>query len=258
MTKKGEKGKMVIGDIMKAKDKAKKRARLTLRNVICFLASIIIVLYLIIFYHYYFGRNNVYAKEASSPSIEDVKISNAGEIDIDKVIEENSKSGQREEYQIEDAVLEYITTYRNNPSLPKGSIQVVQEGREGKQQITKKSVYEGDELVSEEQVETKVTKASVNKIVEVGTGSGFSNYKVKVGDVLYVTSDRLSVMVEANEQSQKIATLLKDNEVKVLEIQNDWYKISSGSTTGYVKSECTTYRNPNASNEEESRNKYKC
>ena len=89
----------------------------------------------------------------------------------------------------------------------------------------------------------------MNKIVEIGTGNYTSNYQVKVGDTLYVTSDRLSVMVEPNEQSQKIATLSKGNELKLLEIQNDWYKILCGSTTGYVKSECTTYINSGAEQE---------
>ena len=244
MTKKGEKGKMVIGDIMKAKDKVKRRSKCTLKNLICFLFSIIILLYCIIFYNYYFSRNNVYAKEASTVP-QNVKISNASEIDIDKLIAQNANIGQKEEYYIEEAELEYITTYRNNSSLPKGTIQVVQEGREGKQQITKKRVYENEQLISEEQVGAKVTKASINKIVEIGTGSGKNNYKAKVGDTLYVTSDRLSVRVEPSEETQKIATLSKDDEVKILKIQNDWYKILSGSTIGYVKSESTIYKNPN-------------
>ena len=65
-----------------------------------------------------------------------------------------------------------------------------------------------DELINEEQVSAKITKAAVDKIGEVGTGSGSSNYELKGGDTVYVTSDRLSVMVDADENSQKIATLV--------------------------------------------------
>lgn len=237
---------------MKAKDKMRKmqktHMKITLKNIITFLGLIISLLYIVIFYNYYFGRSNVYASETIS-NIEETQISQAKEIDIEKIITQNTKEGQKEEYSVEEATLEYITKYRNNASLPKGQMQVVQEGREGKQEITTKRTYQQEELISEEQVASKVTKASVNKIVEIGTGNYTSNYKVKVGDKLYVTSDRLSVMVEPKEQSQKIATLVKGNELKLLAIENEWYQISSSSTIGYVKAESTTYLDANKKEE---------
>lgn len=233
---------------MKAKDKARKRqkieVKITLKSLITFLAFIISLLYCVIFYNYYFGRNSVYASERIA-DIEPIKISQAQEIKIEQILAQNVEEGKREEYSVEEATLEYITKYRNNATLPKGQMQVVQEGREGKQEITTKRTYQKDELVAEEQVSTKVTKAAVNKIVEVGTANYTSNYKVKIGDKLYVTSDRLSVMAEPNEQSQKTATLTKGNELKLLEIHDEWYKISSASTIGYVKAESTTYLNTN-------------
>ncbi len=161
--------------------------KLNLKNIITFLAFIISLLYCIIFYNYYFGRNTVYAKETAS-SIEQTKISQAKEINLETILEKNAKEGQKEEYSIEETVLEYITKYRNNNQLPKGQIQVVQEGREGKQEITIKKTYQNEELVKEEQVSCKVTKASVNKIVEIGTANYTSNYKAKIGDKLFRNS----------------------------------------------------------------------
>ena len=228
---------------MKAKDKKKKYIFFTLKNIIIFSIAVISIFYIIIFYHYYFGESVVYATEASSP-VNDLELSEAEKIDIDSYIQNNSKEGIKEEYTVEEVELEFLTKYKNNASLPKGTLQVTQEGRKGKQQITTKKTYENDQLISEEQVSAKITKAAVNKIVEIGTGSGrASNYEVKVGDTVYVTSDRLSVMVEPSEESQKVATLSQNDELKVLEIQGEWYKIRSGSTIGYVKSEATTYRN---------------
>ena len=159
-------------------------------------------MYIAIFYNKYFEKNNVYAKETSI-EIENIKISNAKPINIEEVINKNSSIKERIEYVTEDIELEYITKYKDNDLLPKGTIQVTQEGRQGKQQIIKKKVYQNDELISEEQVSCKVTKAAINKIVEVGTARYKSNYKIKVGDTLYVTSDRLSVMIEPNENSRK-------------------------------------------------------
>ena len=229
---------------MKAKDKKKKYIFFTLKNIIIFSIAVISIFYIIIFYHYYFGESVVYATEEVSSPINNLELSEAEKIDIDSYIQNNSKAGLKEEYTVEEVELEFLTKYKNNASLPKGTLQVTQEGRKGKQQITTKKTYENDQLISEEQVSAKITKAAVNKIVEVGTGSGrASNYEVKVGDTVYVTSDRLSVMVEPSEQSQKIATLSQNDELKVLELQGEWYRIRSGSTVGYVKKEATTYRN---------------
>ncbi len=238
---------------MKSKDKAKKHVKLTVKRMIIFSAFSIIILYGMIFYNYYLAKNEVLAQEvnADTDSIKKFEISNAEQVNLEDIIEMNNKSSQKEEYYVEEAELEYITKYKSNSTLPKGVIQVIQEGREGKQEITKKRVYESEEIITEEQVSAKIIKAAVNKIVEVGTGSITNTYTVKVGDIIYVTSDRVGVMVEPSENSQKIATLTKGIELRVLETQNSWYRVSGSGTTGYVKSENTTYINPNSKYEQE-------
>ena len=236
---------------MKSKEKTKKHIRLNIKNLIYLFAFCIIILYMYIFYNIYFDKNKVYAKETNNEPADNITISKAEQVNLEDIINNNFSENQKEEYFVEEAELEYITKYTTNPDLPKGMIQVVQEGREGSQEITKKRVYENDQVISEEQVSAKVTKAAINKIVEIGGGAYKSNYKVKVGDTVYVTSDRLSVYVEPNDNSEKIATLEKQSELKITEIQNDWYKITSSYTIGYVKAESTTYINPNAKYEEE-------
>lgn len=244
---------MLAGENMKTKEKEEKTQKgkkiSWLRNSITFLAFIISLLCGVIFYNYSFKKNNVYASEMIQNEIQEIKISGAQEINIEEIISQNKQEGRREEYLVEEMTLEYVTKYRNNASLPKGQMQVVQEGREGKQEIIIKRTYQQEALVAEETVGSKVKKAAVNKIVEVGTANFTSNYKVKVGDTLYVTSDRLSVMVEPVENSQKVATLEKGNALKLLEIQNQWYKISSSGMIGYVKAESTTYIDSNKKQE---------
>ena len=106
-----------------------------------------------------------------------------------------------------EEVLEYLTQYRTNKEIPKGISVVVQEGRQGKQEITIKTTYdkEGNQI-KEEQTNATIIKASANKIIEVGGASYTSNYKVKVGDKIYVTSDELAVRAEAEEEqhSQRV------------------------------------------------------
>ena len=239
---------------MKSKDKTKKNVKISLKSIIYFLAFIISLLYLIIFYDRYFAKNKVYAKETNS-NIENVKISNAKALTTNDIIGNITNKNKKEEYYVQEVELEYITKYRNNPNLAKNTIQVVQEGREGKQQITIKREYENDEIIKEEQESIKITKAAIDKIVEIGTGNNIKQYKVKTGDFVYVTSDRLSVMSEANENSQKVATLEKDSQLKVLQIQNEWYKIICGSVEGYIKAESTTPINKQAEINQKTTNK---
>lgn len=236
---------------MKSKDKGKKYIKVTLKNIIICCSFAIIILCCISFYNYYFNKNEVYAKETNNIKTDNIKISNAQLMNLDEIVNNNTQNKQKEEYITEEVELEYITIYQTNSNLSKGVIQVIQEGREGKQQITKKKTYENGEIISEEQVNSKITKAAVNKIVEVGTNNYKSNYKVKIGDVVYVTSDRAEVMTEPNENTQKVATLVKGKELKIISIQNDWYKISSSDVTGYVKIENTTYINKDNENEQE-------
>ena len=243
----------MIGDNMKSKEKREKKVKLTIKNIIYFLIFMVFILYAFLFYNLYFSKE-VYATEENSDNrAEEVKISKAEEINLDEIITQNTNDGQKEEYEVKEEVLEYITKYRTNNDIPKGMVQVVQEGRQGVQEVTIKKTYKDEELINEEQVSQKVTKASINKIVEIGRGARKSNYTVKVGDTVYVTSDRLSVMAEPDENAQRVATLAKNDVLTVKEIKDTWYRIESGSTRGYVKAECTTYLNPNKQNEEETK-----
>lgn len=228
---------------MRAKDKTGKKMKFTIKNLILFLGFILIILYSIIFYNYFFINNEVLAKETSAETTDtsDVVISTAEKVDLDNIIKNNTKNMQKEEYIKEETTLEYITKYQQNTNLAKGKIQVIQEGREGIQEITKKRIYENGELKEEKQVSSKVTKASVNKIVEIGAGSKISNYKIQKGDTVYITSDRANIMLEPDENSEKLTTLSKLTNLKVLEVKNDWYKINAQGTTGYIKIENTGY-----------------
>lgn len=170
-------------------------------------------------------------------------------ISIDEIITQNQII-MKEEIEKQDMDLEYTTKYTEDNDLPKGMIQVLQEGIDGKQQVITKKKYKNDTLISEEQMGTQITKAAVNKIVVIGTGPYESNYTPKKGDTLYVTSQTLAVRVEPDETAEKIITLLKNHEVKLLKKEKIWYQISYQSYIGWAKADCLTYLNPNAPQEE--------
>lgn len=104
---------------------------------------------------------------------------NLNPVDINQILIENTSNRIEQEMVFEEICLEYTTEYRNNSELPTGTIQVIQEGRDGKQNAIVIKKYIDGELISEELVAENLVKASINKVVEVGTGAGVNNYKPK-------------------------------------------------------------------------------
>ena len=232
---------------MKSKEKNKK-VKITLKTIIFSAVAFFIFLYMFMFYNIYFPTNKSYAKETDTKP-EETKISNANKINIDEIINTNTGNGQAIQITQKEEVLEYLTEYRTNKTLPKGVSYVVQEGRQGTQNITIKSTYKDGELLSEEQVGASVIKASYNKIIEIGGASYSSSYKVKAGDTVYVTSDELGLMKTDSEESRRITTLKRNDNLKILKITQNWYEVSYQNMTGWVKNECTTYINSKEENE---------
>ena len=125
----------MIGDYMKTKENKGKNVKITTKNFIYFLAFIVFVLYSFLFYNLYFSREVYAVEETTSQKIEKIKISQAKELNLDDIISQNTNDGKTEEYEVKEEVLEYITKYRTNADLPKGVVQVIQEGRQGIQEV---------------------------------------------------------------------------------------------------------------------------
>lgn len=178
-----------------------------------------------------YSKNNVVYANTS-----DVEISKASNIDIEEIIKKNNKISS-ERIITEEINLEYITQYKNSNELPKGTIQVIQEGRTGKQQITKKITIDenGEEKIEELSSITIVSPA--DKIIEVGTSLSKKSYKITKGSEVYITSDSAEIRAEDNEQSKKITTLFRNTKLKIMEIKNNWGKIFTNNQYGWIKIE---------------------
>ena len=100
-----------------------------------------------------------------------LEISDCAKIDLDEIINKNTDNiGYREEIEIEEVELEYITKYKNNDELYIGTKKVSQEGRNGIQKITTKITYnQNGDKIKEQQMSAVVTKSSINKIIDIGT-----------------------------------------------------------------------------------------
>ena len=208
--------------------------------------GIILIAILVTIYVIYNIYTNQIISYASNDKIltETPRISNAKKVNIENIIMEN-QNYNIEQIRTEEVELEYITEYRNNNTLSKGTMQVVQEGRTGLQQVTIKITYNENGEMYEEQINSITTKAAVKKIVEIGTSNSKYSYKVTKGSNVYVTSDRANIMRENNIQSDKVTTISKNTEMTVLEVNGDWYKISVDGQVGWIKAENVTSVNPN-------------
>lgn len=215
------------------------------RNIKIAICIGIIAIFLILGVIYIDTNNQVAYATISENKSENIKISKASKIEIQELIKQNSETGITQQVISENIEIEYITEYVQNNNLVTGTIRVIQEGRTGIQQNLIRKTYENEIEISSEQLNSNIIKSPINKIIEIGTGKGkAAKYTPVIGDIIYVTSDRLTVYLEKNEYSQKTGTLTKNNEGAILQISDDWYKIKTERVTGWIKAECTTNINP--------------
>lgn len=184
-------------------------------------------------------KKTVYA--SNNEKVENITLQireDSNEIDIYEIIQNNTKNGITEELITEEVDLEYTTIYQNNDQLGKGTIHILQEGRNGIQKITRKNRYENGELISTEQLESKIVKSSIQKIVEIGTANYTYKEKINMGDTVYIAPSTVSVRLEPNIEAEKIITLNQNDAITVKQIKENWYQISYQNYVGWIEKEC--------------------
>lgn len=171
---------------------------------------------------------------------------NKNKIDINEILKENTGAVYKKTLNIDEVDLDYTTEYVENSELPTGTIQVKEEGVDGKQMMVIIKTYGGNEYISEERIEGKVVQEAKNKIVEIGTGEGTNNYTPKEGDSLWTTPERVKLREAPNKKANELCDILKDSKVVVMQVvNNNWLKIQVENYIGYSDSACFTNINPN-------------
>lgn len=176
---------------------------------------------------------------------------NKNKIDVKKIIKENTSITYKKTLDVDEVDLDYTTEYVENPALPAGTIQVIQEGTDGAQSIVIIKTYAGSEFIGEERIQGDVKIKATNKIVQIGTGEGINNYTPKEGDSVYATPELVKVREAASRKSAEICTIAKDEKAVIMEVvNNNWLKIQFSTNIGYVDSKCFTNINPNGGNQD--------
>ena len=116
------------------------------RNIAIIVLIVIIVLAIIfvsgIFIIKYRVSKDVVTQITTEPKeIEWLNEEYEGIININDIIKENVNNQIKEVIETQVVELEYETQYQNNPSLPKGKVQVLQQGQDGKQELIIKKQY---------------------------------------------------------------------------------------------------------------------
>ena len=222
------------------------------------LSLIAVALVIAIIFGIYYTRNESYAAEEEKAilavEVPITKKDKSKEINIDEIVENNTKIKKVERLETQETDIEFTTQYIENSSLAKGKIQVLQEGVDGKQNSVLKNVYEGDKLISSTQVSSQITKASIDKIVQIGTGAYSNTYVPVVGDELQATSITLPIRVNPDENSEKIVTINKGQKVTLKAKQGDWYYVAYENYLGWAKMDCLEYVNPNGTGDGDENN----
>ena len=188
------------------------------------------------------NKNESLATNSENVEEKNYEKANIEEFNIDEIINNNTAEPIKEEIVFEEIDLEYTTIYKNSSSIPKGKMQVSQEGRDGKQIVVTKKKYRGNDLISEEQTGRTIKVSSVDKIVQIGVGTDQLSHNIQRGDKAYVTSSTLNVFIEKDRNSTKVTTLQKNTQVNIVEVDNDWCKVKYNSYYGWVDINCLEYR----------------
>lgn len=192
---------------------------------IILLLSIIILIFIVLYFKLVLNKQIYATNDTINNKKQLVKISEADLIDIEKTIENNNQNINKEEIYEKQEELEYITKYKYNNDLYVGTTRISQQGRNGIQTITiKKKLDDNGNIIQEEQVGARVTKSSLDKIIEIGT-------KVYVAPKVEkkYKSSKLSFNMALNEPSgltiEQFKKILTDNKDvnKIFENNSDYF-----------------------------------
>ena len=90
----------------------------------------------------------VYATEIQENTVKNIAVQENVTVqsleDVLEIIEKNNAILVKEEVEKQVIDVEYITKYQENAELPKGTMQVIQDGSDGKQTVIMKRTYENE------------------------------------------------------------------------------------------------------------------
>lgn len=111
----------------------------------------------------------------------------------------------REEFKTEEEIIPFERQIVRNESLPEGENRLIQQGMNGLQEITYRSVFEDDVEVSNSLVKTTILQAPVSEITMVGVQAIFAPLPIP-GVLAYLAGGNAWIMEESTANRRALVT----------------------------------------------------
>ena len=201
---------------------------------------ILIVSLALLFLSYSFTTYGLEEQEEVSQAAEAVNYeANQNVLDITKIISDNIDTSTIKETINEERELNFPIKYTTVDNLPKGEEETIQNGVNGTNKVTAVRTYENGNLVDENIISTTVIKEPTPQLVNIGTSEFLAKYKVHIGDLMYVISD-VTLRATPNDTARSVAEIPSTLDVKLLQLEGDWCKVSYDNQEGYVRANVLT------------------
>lgn len=208
-----------------------------------FRISLIFILLVIAVIVALLGSNSISAKDPSielySPLSEigksNVSIEiNRHRLNAHNIITSNAALETVKEQVTEERDIPFETLYTERNLLPKGEEVVLQQGVNGKKNVTLVRSYDNGELTAEDIIQEEKTKDYVPQIVDVGTSEFLAKIKAHLKDTLYLTKDT-GLRDGMSDTSNQVAEIKNYFDVVLLDLPSeDWCKVSYDGVEGYL------------------------
>ena len=189
------------------------------------------------------SKNYIFAGNNEDETIEETSYidfeTNDNAINLSQIVSENASMVEAKDYVKEEREIDFETVYIEDTSLQKDEKVVETEGTKGKEEVTVIKTYHNGEFINENILERTVIVEPIKSVVHTGTSEFLSTYKVHLGDILYVTEET-KLKEKNSDSSADIVSIPQYYDVKLVELADNWCKVSFNGHDGYVKNSVLT------------------
>ena len=178
-----------------------------------------------------FFRNSIFATDIEKEEKFSAVEPNQNAVDILELMVQNNYSNKK--IVNEERKIDFIKKEIQDDQIPKGEKQVIQKGKKGKKQVKALQQFENYSFISEEILESIVTKEPVEEIVHIGTSEFLEKYKVHIGEEMYLT-ETTELKKEAKKDSEDLITINRYLNFEILQVSKDWTKVKYKEFEGYL------------------------
>ncbi len=159
---------------------------------------------------------------------------NRHRLNAHNIITSNASLEILKEQVIEEQEIPFESLQTERSTLPKGEEVILQEGVNGKKNVTFVRSYQNGELTEETILNEEKIQDYVPQIVDVGTSEFLAKAKAHLNDTLYLTKSS-SLYEGIDTTSKELAKIEQYFDVILLELPNEeWCKVSYEGMEGYL------------------------